>query len=122
MTGVGGDKRYLAKIGRNEQFVDSSDIVKAAHHIIGKKGGVIRLSHNMLPLLKNCLAARQGIVNYEAFTRYSGIFINKTYSTKSDASNNIVFDVVDGVRIPFLLSGTYYKNLLAYDLARHSLV
>ncbi|XP_011878563.1 PREDICTED: trifunctional enzyme subunit beta, mitochondrial [Vollenhovia emeryi] len=74
----------------------------------------------MLPLLKNCLAARQGIVNYEAFTRYSGIFINKTYSTKSDASNNIVF--VDGVRTPFLQSGTYYKNLLAYDLARHSLV
>jgi len=57
----------------------------------------------------------------EAFIRYSGISINKTYSTKSDnVSKNIVF--VDGVRTPFLQSGTSYKNLLAYDLARHSLV
>ncbi|KAL0132657.1 hypothetical protein PUN28_000425 [Cardiocondyla obscurior] len=75
----------------------------------------------MLPLLKNCLAARQGIVSYEALTRYSGIFTSKTYATKTDdASKNIVF--VDGVRTPFLQSGTFYKNLLAYDLARHSLV
>lgn len=57
----------------------------------------------------------------ETLTRYSGIFINKTYSTKSNnASKTIVF--VDGVRTPFLQSGTQYKNLLAYDLARHSLV
>ncbi|KYQ50195.1 Trifunctional enzyme subunit beta, mitochondrial [Trachymyrmex zeteki] len=76
----------------------------------------------MFPLLKNCLVARQGIVNYaEALTRYSGISINKAYSTKSDnASKNIVF--IDGVRTPFLQSGTDYKKLLAYDVARHSLV
>lgn len=33
---------------------------------------------------------------------------------------NIVF--VDGVRSPFLLSGTDYSKLMAYDLARHSLL
>ncbi|XP_072757386.1 trifunctional enzyme subunit beta, mitochondrial [Anoplolepis gracilipes] len=75
----------------------------------------------MLSLVKNYVLAKQGINYAEAVTRYSGIFINKTYSTKSDnASKNIVF--VDGVRTPFLQSGTSYKNLLAYDLARHSLV
>lgn len=75
----------------------------------------------MLSLLKNCALAKQGINYAEAVTRYSGIFINKTYSTKSDnATKNIVF--IDGVRTPFLQSGTHYKNLLAYDLARHSLV
>lgn len=75
----------------------------------------------MLSLVKNCVLAKQGINYVETLTRYSGIFINKTYSTKSDnASKNIVF--IDGVRTPFLQSGTQYKNLLAYDLARHSLV
>jgi len=53
--------------------------------------------------------------------RYSTIAINKAYSTKSEnAQKNIVF--IDGVRTPFLQSGTQYKNLLAYDLARHSLL
>lgn len=67
------------------------------------------------------MLAKQGINYGEILTRYSGIFINKAYSTKTDnASKNIVF--VDGVRTPFLLSGTQYKNLLAHDLARHSLV
>jgi len=57
----------------------------------------------------------------EALTRYSGISINKAYSTKSDnAAKNIVY--VDGVRTPFLHSGTDYKKLIAYDLATHSLV
>ncbi|KAG5320650.1 ECHB enzyme, partial [Pseudoatta argentina] len=76
----------------------------------------------MFPLLKNCLVVRQGIVNYaEVLIRYSGISINKAYSTKSgNVSKNIVY--VDGVRTPFLLSGTDYKKLIAYDLATHSLV
>ncbi|KAG5313123.1 ECHB enzyme, partial [Acromyrmex insinuator] len=75
----------------------------------------------MFPLLKNCLVARQGIVNYAVLIRYSGISINKAYSTKSDnASKNIVY--IDGVRTPFLPSGTDYKKLMAYDLATHSLM
>lgn len=45
---------------------------------------------------------------------------NKLYATKSNVTKNIVF--IDGVRTPFLHSGTSYKNLMAYDLARHSLV
>lgn len=46
---------------------------------------------------------------------------NKSYATKTAAaSQNIVF--IDGVRTPFLQSGTAYKNLIAHDLARHSLV
>ncbi|XP_014471573.1 PREDICTED: trifunctional enzyme subunit beta, mitochondrial [Dinoponera quadriceps] len=74
----------------------------------------------MFPLLKNCLVAKHGI-NYEILVRCSGLSASKAYSTKSNnGSKNIVF--VDGVRTPFLLSGTQYKNLLAYDLARHSLV
>lgn len=46
----------------------------------------------------------------------------KTYATKVDnpASKNIVF--VDGVRTPFLLSGTHYGKLMAHDLATHALV
>lgn len=75
----------------------------------------------MLSLLKNCLVARNGIVNYEILIRCSGVSASKAYSTKSNVgSKNIVF--IDGVRTPFLMSGTQYKNLLAYDLARHSLV
>ncbi|KAF7391407.1 hypothetical protein HZH66_009887 [Vespula vulgaris] len=50
-----------------------------------------------------------------------GVQINKNYATKYDqTSKNIVF--VDGVRTPFLQSGTQYKNLMSYDLARHSLL
>lgn len=57
----------------------------------------------------------------EVLIRCSGVSASKAYSTKSNnVSKNIVF--VDGVRTPFLQSGTQYKNLLAYDLARHSLV
>lgn len=47
--------------------------------------------------------------------------INKSYATKSNnGSKNIVF--IDGVRTPFLQAGTSYKQLMAYDLARESLV
>ncbi|KAH0946205.1 hypothetical protein HN011_010525 [Eciton burchellii] len=76
----------------------------------------------MFPILKNCLAVRHGILNYaDILNRYSAISINKAYSTKNNNDpKNIVF--IDGVRTPFLQSGTSYKNLLAYDLARHSLV
>ncbi|RLU24604.1 hypothetical protein DMN91_002693 [Ooceraea biroi] len=76
----------------------------------------------MFPALKNCLVVKHGALNYvDILSRYSAISINKAYSTKSNpGSQNIVF--IDGVRTPFLQSGTQYKNLLAYDLARHSLV
>lgn len=42
-------------------------------------------------------------------------------STVADPSGkNIV--LVDGVRTPFLMSGTDYAKVLPYELARHSLV
>ncbi|XP_012265477.2 trifunctional enzyme subunit beta, mitochondrial [Athalia rosae] len=43
------------------------------------------------------------------------------YATKggSPAGKNIVY--VDGVRTPFLLSGTHYSKLMPHDLARHAL-
>lgn len=66
---------------------------------------------------------RHGVFNHgETIAAcYSGVSVNKNYTTKSsNVPKNIVF--VDGVRTPFLQSGTTYKNLLAYDLARQSLV
>ncbi|KZC08993.1 Trifunctional enzyme subunit beta, mitochondrial, partial [Dufourea novaeangliae] len=49
------------------------------------------------------------------------VIVNKSYATKhNNAAKNIVY--IDGVRTPFLQSGTTYKNLMANDLARHSLV
>lgn len=39
---------------------------------------------------------------------------------KDKTGKNIVF--VDGVRTPFLMSGTDYSNLMAHELARHALL
>ncbi|KAK2582752.1 hypothetical protein KPH14_005019 [Odynerus spinipes] len=75
----------------------------------------------MFPLIKTAAKVEQGFRNYGAIVRSCGILINRNYATKHDqTSKNIVF--VDGVRTPFLQSGTQYKNLMAYDLARHSLL
>lgn len=41
-------------------------------------------------------------------------------SVPDKTGKNIVF--VDGVRTPFLLSGTDYSNLMPHDLARHALL
>ena len=48
--------------------------------------------------------------------------LRKGYASKvtQAGGKNIVF--VDGVRTPFLQSNTDYNNLMAVDLARHSLV
>ncbi|XP_051153517.1 trifunctional enzyme subunit beta, mitochondrial [Leptopilina boulardi] len=48
--------------------------------------------------------------------------LKKGYATKiaETGGKNIVF--IDGVRTPFLQSFTDYKNIMAVDLARHSLV
>ena len=75
----------------------------------------------MLSAVRNSLATKQAVAKYAATENYSRIVANKSYATKTAAGGqNIVF--VDGVRTPFLQSGTAYKNLIAYDLARHSLV
>ncbi|XP_078036738.1 mitochondrial trifunctional protein beta subunit isoform X2 [Augochlora pura] len=55
-----------------------------------------------------------------AAANYWNVVINKSYATKNNGTKNIVY--VDGVRTPFLQSGTTYKNLMSYDLARHALV
>ncbi|XP_015114006.1 trifunctional enzyme subunit beta, mitochondrial [Diachasma alloeum] len=46
----------------------------------------------------------------------------RNYATRGDspASKNIVY--VDGVRTPFLMSGTDYSQLMPHELATHSLV
>lgn len=41
-------------------------------------------------------------------------------TVKDKTGKNIVF--VDGVRTPFLMSGTEYSNLMAHELARHALL
>nr|XP_033327192.1 trifunctional enzyme subunit beta, mitochondrial [Megalopta genalis] len=74
----------------------------------------------MLSFLKNTIATKQGFTKYGAAANYWNVVVNKSYTTKDNATKNIVY--IDGVRTPFLQSGTSYKNLLSYDLARHSLV
>ncbi|XP_033327192.2 mitochondrial trifunctional protein beta subunit [Megalopta genalis] len=74
----------------------------------------------MLSFLKNSIATKQGFTKYGAAANYWNVVVNKSYTTKDNATKNIVY--IDGVRTPFLQSGTSYKNLLSYDLARHSLV
>ena len=48
--------------------------------------------------------------------------LKKGYATKiaQTGGKNIVF--IDGVRTPFLQANTDYNNIMAVDLARHSLV
>lgn len=41
-------------------------------------------------------------------------------TVKDKTGKNIVF--VDGVRTPFLMSGTEYSNLMAHELAKHALL
>ncbi|XP_031833345.1 mitochondrial trifunctional protein beta subunit [Nomia melanderi] len=75
----------------------------------------------MLSFLKNSAVAKQGFIKYGAAANYWNVIINKSYATKSNnGTKNIVY--IDGVRTPFLQSGTSYKNLMAYDLARNALV
>ncbi|KAK9303962.1 hypothetical protein QLX08_004538 [Tetragonisca angustula] len=69
--------------------------------------------------------AKNSFLMKKSFPKYgsaiNNLRSNKFYATKSNyAVKNIVY--IDGVRTPFLQSGTSYKNLMAYDLARQSLV
>ena len=45
---------------------------------------------------------------------------DKPKNLKSPGGKNIV--LIDGARIPFLLSGTSYKNMMPHDLAREALL
>lgn len=73
----------------------------------------------MLSLAKHSFLVKEGFAKYGS--AISSLVTSNSYTTKSNnAAKNIVF--IDGVRTPFLQSGTTYKNLMAYDLARHSLV
>ncbi|KAG8034252.1 hypothetical protein G9C98_001336 [Cotesia typhae] len=67
-------------------------------------------------------AVRSQSVLPGTYTLAAGSNACRTYAKKIDnpGNKNIVF--IDGVRTPFLLSGTHYSKLLALDLARHSLV
>ncbi|XP_003699461.3 mitochondrial trifunctional protein beta subunit [Megachile rotundata] len=74
----------------------------------------------MMFFIQNSLTVKQGLAKYGSSVN-SWRIIQKCFATKSnDASKNIVF--IDGVRTPFLQAGTSYKNLMAYDLARESLM
>ncbi|XP_034174863.1 mitochondrial trifunctional protein beta subunit [Osmia lignaria lignaria] len=74
----------------------------------------------MIFCIQNSLIMKQGLAKYGSPINCWRI-INKSYATKSNnGSKNIVF--IDGVRTPFLQAGTSYKQLMAYDLARDSLV
>lgn len=50
----------------------------------------------------------------------TGIVYNPRKTVPDRTGKNIVF--VDGVRTPFLTSGTDYANLMPHELARHSLL
>ncbi|XP_076628748.1 mitochondrial trifunctional protein beta subunit [Colletes latitarsis] len=75
----------------------------------------------MMSFVQSSFALKQGFVKYGTTTNYWKVIVNKSYATKT---NNVVKNIVfiDGVRTPFLQSGTSYKDLIAYDLAKHSLV
>ncbi|CAD7089434.1 unnamed protein product [Hermetia illucens] len=51
---------------------------------------------------------------------YRGLATTATPTKTNRSGQNIV--LVDGVRTPFLLSGTTYSNLMPHDLARHALL
>lgn len=75
----------------------------------------------MLSVVKTNLTTKQGFTKYGTAKNFWKVLANRSYAAKSsNVAKNIVF--IDGVRTPFLQSGTNYKNLMAYDLARHSLV
>ncbi|XP_076238994.1 mitochondrial trifunctional protein beta subunit [Calliopsis andreniformis] len=76
----------------------------------------------MFSIIKTNLTTKQGLTKYAPATVKNYWEENKSYVTKAspNPAKNIVF--IDGVRTPFLQSGTSYKNLMAYDLARQSLV
>ncbi|XP_057336508.1 trifunctional enzyme subunit beta, mitochondrial [Microplitis mediator] len=73
-------------------------------------------------MLKNVARLNQGIFPSGTYALATSVNMCRTYATKLDnpSNKNIVF--IDGVRTPFLLSGTHYSKLMALDLATHTLV
>lgn len=60
----------------------------------------------------------RGIVAYRCLSTSA---VNHKKNTVTDRTGkNIV--LVDGVRTPFLMSGTDYAKLMPHELARHSLL
>ncbi|KAK0078435.1 hypothetical protein PV325_002492 [Microctonus aethiopoides] len=74
-------------------------------------------------IARNILRINQGTFQ-TGFPHLLAVNVNgcKTYATKSHnpTNKNIVF--IDGVRTPFLMSGTEYSKLMAHDLATHTLL
>lgn len=50
----------------------------------------------------------------------TSITLHKKNTVSDKTGKNIV--LVDGVRTPFLMSGTDYSKLMPHELARHSLL
>ncbi|GLV44654.1 Mitochondrial trifunctional protein beta subunit [Carabus blaptoides fortunei] len=72
-------------------------------------------------IVKSPLALGLGQNQYAAVRSLSiGSALNAKKSVQDKTGKNIVF--VDGVRTPFLMSGTDYSRLMPHDLARHSLL
>ncbi|KAI5695780.1 trifunctional enzyme subunit beta, mitochondrial [Diaphorina citri] len=72
-------------------------------------------------IIKNALNVPQTITNMslKSICTSHNVYSPRK-SVKDKTGKNIVF--VDGVRTPFLLSGTDYANMMAHELARHSLI
>lgn len=72
-------------------------------------------------IVKSPLALGIGQKQYACVRSLSiGSALNAKKSVTDKTGKNIVF--VDGVRTPFLLSGTDYSKLMPHDLARHALL
>lgn len=72
-------------------------------------------------IVKSPLALGLGQKQYAGVRSLSvGSALNAKKSIQDKTGKNIVF--VDGVRTPFLMSGTDYSRLMPHDLARHSLL
>uniref|UniRef100_A0A1B6EPZ4 acetyl-CoA C-acyltransferase n=2 Tax=Cuerna arida TaxID=1464854 RepID=A0A1B6EPZ4_9HEMI len=76
----------------------------------------------MANCLQKCFSSVQQVsIRLSCNRRIStGTTLNAKKSLPDKTNKNIV--LVDGVRTPFLMSGTSYSNLMAHDLARHSLL
>lgn len=70
---------------------------------------------------KNALSVSHSIntLSFKSISTTNNVYSPRK-SVKDKTGKNIVF--VDGVRTPFLLSGTDYGNMMAHELARHSLM
>ncbi|XP_074597030.1 mitochondrial trifunctional protein beta subunit isoform X2 [Brevipalpus obovatus] len=77
------------------------------------------LSSKLRPSCLRDLSFKPFTLNSQA-SSYQANRQNRSFATTAASGNSIVF--VDGVRTPFLQSGTDYKDMLSYELQKHAVL